>query len=513
MLVALFVLTLGLFCYSQGNSESVLGIPQLYGPSEALLRQVVDFVCELQKYPENETIQLRVYKMGHHEKLLGEYTYQPDEVASIPMMITDYHEGFLECVAKPLNASSSNITATVSDPHYLKVIVPVKNAEIEYSGPMELFEEDILELRCLLEAGTHVSYQWLLNGRLLSPSPRHHFAEDRLRIFRTTSGDSGFYTCIASNTFNNTEVFTSNSTEMEITVKVLASDPDISFVVLKEIQNYSALVTCQSARGSLPITFSLYNSTELVSSVTAEKKNATFKVPLDLRQPPDRLECQANNSDPIAHSQWLPLRVVPVKGPVTMLYDQDIGENYVVIGLKMYCRASEGSHPRYHWFLNKTRLHDRGSFYRVDDQPPQQSILHLSVRASSSAGTYHCKVSDSFDNANAVGSNRKYVDREVLNRLPILVVVIVFGSFAILIMLVSVCCIFGVIYRRRVYGEKSLLTLEMERLAAYEGELESLAYTEAGDVAETASQDNFDEVSEASADEWPQTEELQDEPL
>lgn len=94
-----------------------------------------------------------------------------------------------------------------------------------------------------------------------------------------------------------------------------------------------------------------------------------------------------------------------------MHYDYDVGENYAVIGLRFYCKAAKGSLPQYRWFLNKTLLHDRGSFYKVVNQPPEQSILLLSV-GRSSAGTYHCEVSDSFDNTSSISSNWMYLDKE-----------------------------------------------------------------------------------------------------
>lgn len=94
-----------------------------------------------------------------------------------------------------------------------------------------------------------------------------------------------------------------------------------------------------------------------------------------------------------------------------MSYDYDVGEDHTVIGLRFYCKAAKGSLPRYQWFLNNVPLHDRGSFYSVVDQPPEQSMLLLSV-GRSSAGTYHCEVSDSFDNATAISSKRQYIDRK-----------------------------------------------------------------------------------------------------
>lgn len=102
---------------------------------------------------------------------------------------------------------------------------------------------------------------------------------------------------------------------------------------------------------------------------------------------------------------------VPVSGPVAISSDYDVGENYAVIGLRFYCRAAAGSQPRYRWFLNKSLLQDRGSFYYVVNRPPRESILLLSV-GRRSAGTYRCEVQDSFDNASGVSSGRLFMSKE-----------------------------------------------------------------------------------------------------
>ncbi|KAM7009416.1 Fc receptor-like protein 5 [Tautogolabrus adspersus] len=504
MFASVFLIILGLCYCSKGSSQSFLGRPRLFSPPEALLKSVVVFECELNTYPKNESILLQLYKEGNREKLLGQYTALAGETAIFPIVIKHYHEGNLECVAKAQN--NSKIEPTVSYTHHLRVVEPVKGAQVEVSsGRVEFFEGKTLELRCKLIAGNHVSYTWLLNGQPVSQSPHHRAADEQLLITRTTSQDSGSYMCVATNTFNGTDVFTSNSSEILITVKDVVSNPDISFSVLKEdSHNYSAVVTCQSAKGTLPVTFSLYNRTELVANTTVGERNAEFKVPLVLGQHLGWFQCQAYNGDKVAFSAWIPLEVVPVGGPVKMYYDTDVGENYAVIGLKLYCKAAKGNHPLYQWFLNKTLLNDRGSFYYLVHQPPEQSILLLSV-GTSSAGTYHCEVSDSFDNATAISSRTRYLDKEVLNRLPVLVVAVVFGSFTFLVLLVSVCCWVGVVFRRRQFGEKSIASLELVRMKpAYEGELDLSDYDEDVDLVRTARGEEFDQGSEVSVDEWPQ---------
>ncbi|XP_034467693.1 platelet endothelial cell adhesion molecule isoform X2 [Hippoglossus hippoglossus] len=480
MFASLLVVTLGL-CYCRTDSnQTFLGIPQLFGPSEALLGEIVVFKCVMPNHPKNESVLLQLYNKDN-DKRLGESTSLSGEAGTFTLLIKLSHEGNLECLARAQN--NSHTMPTVSRTHHLRVV-----------GQVELSEDENLELLCEITAGNHVSYKWQQNGQPISPSPSLHLSDNSLFISRTTSENIGYYTCMATNYYNQTVFSTSTSPDVEITVEDVVSAPDISFTVLKEDSyNYSAVVTCESTIGTLPVTFSLYNRTELVANVTSDNRRAIFKLPLVLDQYSGELQCNADNGAQVAHSQWVPLEVVSVGGPVTMHYDSDIGENFAVIGLRLYCKVAKGSHPRYQWFLNKTLLHDKGSFYYVVDQPPEQSILLLSV-GRSSAGTYHCQVSDSFDNTTAISSWEQYLDKEVLNRPPVYVVAVVFGCFTALILLVSVCCI-GVVYNRG---------LEMERrVVAYEGELDLREYGEDAGVVRSARGGEFDQTSEASADEWP----------
>uniref|UniRef100_A0A665UYJ7 Si:dkey-93h22.7 n=1 Tax=Echeneis naucrates TaxID=173247 RepID=A0A665UYJ7_ECHNA len=438
MFASLFAITLGKIintcCTTVRSSQTLLGKPQLSGPSEALVKDIIDFTCEVQSQLKNESILLK----GHREKPLGFYTSMHGEPGIIPFVIKPSHEGDLECVARPQNVST--IEPTVSSTHNLRVVEPVDNAQIIIlSDPKKVFEGQSLKLRCHLQAGNHVSYKWLLNDRLISPSPGVNLSNGHLLIERTTSEHSGSYKCEASNKFNKT-VFTAVSPEVEITVTDLVSAPDISFTVSKESAHiYSAVVTCQSTKGTPPITFSLYNNENLVATMTSDDRNAIFKVPLVLDQHLGYLKCAANNTNQTVYGHWLPLDVVSVGGRVRIHLDTDVAENFAVIGVRLYCEVERGSHARYQWFLNHTLLHQRGSFYYVVNQRPEQSILLLAVERHS-AGTYHCEASNSFDNTTVISSSRLYLDKKVLNHVPVLVAAVIFGCFTLLILLISICC-------------------------------------------------------------------------
>ncbi|XP_024917853.1 Fc receptor-like protein 5 [Cynoglossus semilaevis] len=411
MSASVFVVVFGLgFCTNY--TQAFLGVPRLYGPSEALSNTIENFRCEVPHPPKNESVLLTLLKRGNDTIWLTESTSLAGEPGIFILIIKPSHEGNLQCEARVQNRS--NINPTFSKSHYLKVIVPVKGAVIEVlSHQKEFMEDQPLVLLCKVEAGNNVSYKWLLNNQLILQK-NETYSSQLLVIRRTTVADSGRYKCEATNRFNDSEAytFTSRSPPVLITVKGAVSPPKISYTVVKEdSNNYTAVVICQSTTGTPPITFSLYKQTEFLTSLKTYHRGVAFKVPVLTDQFLGIFHCQADNGVNVTHSQQISIHFVPVGGHVSLHYDYDVGENFAIVGLRLYCKVARGSHPRYQWFHNNTLLKDRGSFYYIFNQAPEQSILVMSV-GKSSAGTYHCLVSDSFDNTTAISSKKKYLDKE-----------------------------------------------------------------------------------------------------
>lgn len=486
-------------CY-EDSDPPVLGRPYLSGPSVALFKKTVDLYCQLFVYPQNETILLQLYKEGDRTKLLAEYTAQ-DGRGKFPIYIKTFHDGNLECVARAQNNTS--VQPTVSNVLHLRVIEPVKNAKVVVaSNQTEFFEGRTLELHCELEKGTYVTYTWFLNEQQISATRYRQFSENILRVI-TTSKDSGSYLCIAENSYNGS-IYQANSSAVHITVKDVVSAPSVSFTVQKEGRNYSALVSCSSQRGTPPVSFSLYNGDELIGNTTEEDRSATFTVPIVLGKRLGEFQCRADNGAQTAHSHKTPLLVEPLEGPVSLVFDYDTGQNYAVVGVRLYCSASKGSHVKYEWFLNDTVLPpvQRG-FYRLVDEPPLRSILLLAL-GRSSAGTYHCEASDQFDNTTTISSRRKYLDKQVLNRVPDAVVAVVFGSFSLIVVMVCVCCGVGVVYGPRTSNAKPLARAEMKKMiAAYEEDMGFSEYSEnTADFKESTAED-YEQASQESVDDWP----------
>ncbi|XP_023189067.1 hemicentin-1-like [Xiphophorus maculatus] len=505
MFASVFLVVLGLCCCTKESNQFQLDQPRLHGPSQALVDDVIPLVCEIPSSESNEPILLTLYRKDDRKQMFGEYTLSAgEEMGIFPQVIKVEHEGYFECVASAQN--NTEINETVSEVHFLRVIVPVEGAAIVYTGPTEIYEETKIELQCKIKSGNHVSYNWFLNGRLVSPSPVRWIGDNRLIITRVSSKDGGSYMCQAKNVFNETRWFASNSSDLVIAVKDLVSTPRISFTVVKEDDgNYSASITCQSERGDPPISFSLYMGMELMVRKNVSERHATFSLPVVLDQHSGWLQCQARNGNQTEYSRWLPLEVVSVAGPVTVQSEYDMGNNYAVIGLRLYCKAAAGTHPRFQWYLNQMPLREQGSFFYVVDLP-EQSVLLMAVGRRSS-GKYRCEVWNSFDNSTVISSKGLYVDKEVLNRLPTLVVAVVFNCFALLIFLVLFCCLSGVIFRWKLSQQKSESSLAMdERLVVSENEVDWTEYNEDPDVAKAPREDELYQESEASEDEWPQIE-------
>ncbi|XP_054897488.1 basement membrane-specific heparan sulfate proteoglycan core protein isoform X2 [Poeciliopsis prolifica] len=502
MFASVFLVILGLYCCTKESSQIQLDQPRLYGPSQALVGDIINLECEIPRSENDETILLTLYRKD--DRQLGDYTLLAgEEKGTFLQVIKADHEGFYVCVASAQN--NTEINETVSEAYFLRVIAPVVSAEIVYTGPAEIYEETKLELHCKVASGNHVSYDWFLNGLLVSPSPVHWIGGNRLIVTRVSSKDGGSYMCQAKNVFNETRWFTSNSSDLAITVKGLVSTPDISFTVVKEDDDsYSASITCQSERGDPPISFSLYMGDELMVRENVSERHATFSLPVVLGQHSGWLQCQARNGNQTKYSRWLPLEVVSVAGPVTVQSEYDMGNNYAVIGLRLYCKAAAGTHPRFQWYLNQRPLREQGSFFYVVDLPPEQSVLLLAV-GSRSSGKYRCEVWDSFDNSTVMSSKGLYVDKEVLNRLPTLVVAVVFSCFGILIFLVLFCCLSGVVFRWKQSQQKSESSFAMdERLVVSENEMDWTEYNEDPDVAKAPREDELYQEAEASEDEWPE---------
>ncbi|KAK2815788.1 hypothetical protein Q5P01_026255 [Channa striata] len=313
--------------------------------------------------------------------------------------------------------------------------------------------------------------------------------------------------CVASlQSDNSTFLSVSNLHHLKVIVPVEGAEVLVHYEALEDIFEGMPLeLQCTITAGTHVSYRWLLNDVPISPSPSHSVSHKSLTIKRSTSKDSGSYVCVASNFNNTVHS---PARViefkVPVAGPVKLHYDYNMGENYAVTSVIYYCSAAKGSHPQYRWFLNGNLLDARGRFYSVENQPPERSMLLVSV-GSSTTGTYHCEVSDNFDKLTSVSSRKLNLNKEAINRLPDLVVGVVFGCFLFLILLVSVCCWIGVVFRRRHFGDISMVGLDMgKRVAANEAELDVLGFIEDEDLVKTGSGDQFDQASQVSQDEWPQ---------
>ncbi|XP_051532169.1 Fc receptor-like protein 5 isoform X2 [Myxocyprinus asiaticus] len=423
--------------------------PVLIGPSTAMEYSYVTFFCAVPEIPEELGVSYTLYLyQANLKKNLGEYSALSGQEAVFNFPVTIAQDSVLICEASGHN--NTDIESTLSNILRLKVISPVEKVSIiSHPSTDDLWEGQNLMLHCNITKGTYVLYDWLRNGmEIQMPYDR---TADSLTIHRLSGQHTGNYTCVASNQYNNTMIFSAISDIIHVHVKEHLSKPEISLNIVKlAFGEFKAIITCRSEKGTPPNTFRLLNNTKIIATETTHRTSAIFSVPIELNQNMGWVRCNASNEGSLQLSEPISLTVESVGGAVTMIPFKQVGRDFQVYGLVLRCSVERGTFPHYRWFLNKTRLEGRGGFYTVDWT--DGSVLSLSVE-SRSAGFYHCEASDQFDNSTRVISPKMLINKELLNKISTLAVVVVFTSFFLLVIAVTVCCIYGVVLRRR-YSRK-----------------------------------------------------------
>ncbi|XP_026131674.1 Fc receptor-like protein 5 isoform X2 [Carassius auratus] len=424
--------------------------PVLSGPNAALENSVVDFSCEIPKKPSGLSVHYELYVESNLGKMIGEYSSLSGELATFSQYIRKKHDGRLICKASGHN--NTDIESSFSDGWDFRVIVPVGEVSIFPHRNIEnIWEGEALSLQCIKTKGTYVSYEWLLNGApVQTPYDRNN---DTLNIHRVSALNTGIYTCEASNQYNET-IFNSSSS-VSVNVREYVSKPELSVDVVKlEDGGYKAIITCQSTKGTLPITFNLLNHTDLILTETTDTTSALFSIPIELNRYMGRMRCNASNQGNWVLSEPYDLTVESVGGAVTVTAFRHVALDFQVVSVELLCKVERGTFPNYSWFLNDSRLQDGGG--------SDQALLLLSVDRHR-AGFYHCQASDRFDNSSSISSPKMLISKEALNTLSPSVVIVVFTSFALLNVAVIACCIYGVVLRRR-YSREYPLTEQRTRI-------------------------------------------------
>ncbi|XP_056324337.1 Fc receptor-like protein 5 [Danio aesculapii] len=434
-----------------GMNEHRLDKPVLNGPSIALKDSIEYFYCEIPGQPDTVRVHYELYAETNPDKIISYHTSLTGERANLLLFVREHHDGRLICKASAHN--NTDIQSSYSDAWDLRVITPVEGLGI-VSDPSDLnvWEGQSLTLQCRNARGTYVSYDWFLNE--MPVQMWYDRNNDTLIIHRLSAQHTGDYTCVASNQFNDTITYNSSSEAVTVNVKEYLSKPEILLDIVKiEDGNYKATITCRADKGTPQNTFTLLNHTDIITTVTTHNTSAVFSVPIQMNIDMGRMKCNASNEGNWVMSEPTRLFVEPVGGAVT-LTPFTHKKDFQVVGVGLLCKVERGTFPVYRWFHNGSRLTGRGVFYAVAYS--DESFLSLSVGRNSD-GFYHCDAADRFDNSSSISSAKMIISKEELNRVSPLVAVVVFTCFAVLIVAVTTCCVYGVVLRRR-YSSKYPLT-------------------------------------------------------
>ncbi|KAJ8283204.1 hypothetical protein COCON_G00020540 [Conger conger] len=259
------------------EGDSVLQKPTLDGPNVSLVGAIEVFRCIVSGASQTDAILYELHK-ENTGRMFGEYTGYYGLPAEFTLQVQVNHEGNWLCRASVQNVSS--IPAADSLPQYFRVIEPVEGAELVSDPPSaEVTAGRGLTLTCATRKGTHVSYRWSHNGTQIQAS-NPKASGNRLRVAEAAPEDAGKYSCLATNGLNDTLVY-SASNHTFIRVKVPVSKPRISMAVHKERDVHWATVTCQSATGTPPVsfTFTLPNGTQILQRRTPSTPSSPFPSP------------------------------------------------------------------------------------------------------------------------------------------------------------------------------------------------------------------------------------------
>ncbi|KAG9334554.1 hypothetical protein JZ751_007490 [Albula glossodonta] len=310
--------------------------------------------------------------------------------------------------------------------------------EVDHPASFSLMG-DRLALHCEVQQGSHLFYRWYLNRTELSIHTHSAQQGATLLIHPISQQDSGSYYCMVGNAMTNSRV--SSSQEVDVHVKVLLSQPRISFSVTKEEAGYRANVMCQSTRGTLPAQFWLLMGDVMLANRTTAALSTTFSVAVTLGKSLGMLRCAGGNRGnqlPEVHSRPLELEVVPVGGAVELHAEYLYSADSRAQAVRLQCSVTQGTFPEYAWFLNHTQLEGGGDWYIITQQG---HTLFLPSITAGNSGNYHCAAKDSFDNTSWVLSPSAFIHGTELGLNTLELIVVCFFCF-ILLVIVGFACFF-----------------------------------------------------------------------
>ncbi|XP_062412818.1 Fc receptor-like protein 5 isoform X2 [Sardina pilchardus] len=404
----------------------------LKGLELAYLNDRVAFSCEVLGSPMSATYQ--IMKMKDIPVTTKKHV-SAGQPLKLNFKVTNTSAGAYYCkVTVQGKSSTSNILN-------LKVVIPVSGVSLRsVPNPPTVIEGSSLTLYCEVQKGSHLSYTWYHNRlEVTASSHMYHLSGNLLKVDKLTKWHAGSYYCSARNDIGvNTR--TSISGEIHVTVQVNISAPKLSITLFRENASYYANLTCESAEGSVPVTFLLLLEGQEYDRQVANSLSVWFTRPMMVGMDMVSVHCRAETSHQQLTSNLLNLEMAPVGGPVYLHTEYLYNTNWQVVAIRLHCDINRGTFPSISWLHNNSLLHQSDCSKIPDDKC---HVLFLTDVTPVNFGHYQCLVKDSFNiSAPWVQSDIVLVESIDLPTITTEVIAVVFCCTLLIFMMGSLFCIF-----------------------------------------------------------------------
>ncbi|XP_039470023.1 Fc receptor-like protein 5 isoform X3 [Oreochromis aureus] len=378
------------------------------------------------------------------------------QVALFPIKVTAASEGSYHCRA------TAGGTREISNSIKLRVVTPPSYTRVTSEPfPPVAYEGSRMALSCDVEMGSHLSYSWFFNRKEITSSTSlpFHFVGNKLLVERVTPEYAGNYSCSAWTSVNEIKRI-SSSTEVQVTIKVYVSKPEISFSVHKEGTGYHGNVTCWSTRGSPPVNFYLLlDGKEVDSATAAQTLAAWFLVVVVPELDMGEARCRVKTENQDLTSEPVNLEVVPVGGNVKVEVEYLYTADSKLTTARLSCHVSRGTFPYISWLFNDSVLpseshpdsHIQPILPHIAFADRRRSLV-LTKLSPEESGYYRCRARDNYDDAGPwVESAAELVQVTGFCMNITEAVTITFCCFVLLILVVGSACVYKMFENKQAH--------------------------------------------------------------
>ncbi|XP_063056719.1 Fc receptor-like protein 5 [Engraulis encrasicolus] len=407
----------------------------LRGPEYAYLNTKIRLSCEiLGSPPPSATCQFM--KVKNISLTTPQKSSSPPQPFLHDLKVMTKSTGEYYCIMTTLGKTvTSNIL-------HLYVVIPVSGASLRsVPSPPTEFKGSSMALFCDVQKGSHLSYTWFHNRiKVTAPSSvTYNLSGNSLTVDRLRNLHAGTYYCSAWNDIGLNPRY-SSSNEIQVAVKDYLTVPNLSVTLFKENSKYYANISCESAQGTVPVTFVLLLSGREADRQITNSLSAWFRVALVVGMETVTAQCRAETSYRQLNSDTRNIEMVSVGGPLHLHIDYLYNINWEVVAVRLECHISRGTFPSYLWLHNNSFMTQRSCSTISNDL--QCHVLLLTDVTPVHFGHYQCHVRDSFEeNSSWLQSDVVLVEGADFPGNVIEVIAVAFCCFLMLAMITSLLCL------------------------------------------------------------------------